>query len=119
MKGNGDDIEGMTLESVLEANMYMFKRPSAGFAFSREATCTRDIERGGPPMANNHCKKRKKSVNEIMIESHRKKPCCSLCFGQKHNANTCRVLERHQAWMVQPKYVDEWPQDWAIPCTTR
>lgn len=60
MKGNGDHIEGMTLESVLEANMYMFKRPSAGFAFSREATCTRDIERGGPPMANNHCKKRKK-----------------------------------------------------------
>jgi hypothetical protein len=63
--------------------------------------------RGGPLLPNNHEKKRKRSSNELMIENHKKKPSCSLCFGRKHRANRCQLLERHNAWMVQPTNVQK------------
>jgi hypothetical protein len=123
LKGNEERVQGMSLESLLEAHVSLFARPSTRkIVFSRENTINQGktfgietlssqerptlcMTRGGPPLPNSHSKKRKMSSNEIMIQSTKKKPCCSLCYGQKHKANGCPFIGEYKANLVPPRDV--------------
>jgi hypothetical protein len=63
LKGNHDEIKGLSLEGIFEAHMSMFEQPSSRkIVFSQGDTNTPTIPtkmmRGGSPLPTNHSKKR-------------------------------------------------------------
>lgn len=127
LKGNGQSIQGMSLEDILEDQVSMFTQQSTrNFVLTQDATAAETITimsmpRGGPQQPNNRNMKRKRSSNEHMIEKNQQKCRCSLCFGQNHKANGCigavSLKSTMQAWCNR-RMLKNWSQGLEILYTS-
>ena len=106
-KGNFD-FGDKSLEEILEDKLSLFTRNSSSVHFSQESTKeNQPIMRRGAPI--DHTKNRLRSGNEharnVMKDSSRRSPLCSLCSLPDHKVGShrCGVLMQHKAKFIRAK----------------